>query len=190
MLTQTSNLREGTYKKSSLALKHSWPAVKWSRGGNNNTNHKPLARQGAPVALRPLIFSALAITVTARGDVWAYFLGEPPSSRMMQQDRERKRGELHSRPSLAPARQTVDAPTAPVQPAEVLSLRTEDDWGSCHVQARAQQGDLHVQPGPPYLLWKKPGNLRSFNSPRFRNKQESNYSLKIYITYLSELSNI
>ena len=65
-------------------------------------------------------------------------------------------------PSLALERHTVDAPTAPVQPAEVLSLRTEDDWGFCHVQARAQQGDLHVQRGPPYLLWKKPGNLRSF----------------------------
>ncbi len=37
------------------------------QGRNKNENKKPHARQGAAVALRTLIFSALAIAVTAQG---------------------------------------------------------------------------------------------------------------------------
>ena len=62
---------------------------------------------------------------------------------MMQQERERLE-EFYSLPSLALLRQTKDAPTAPVQHAEVLSLKTKDDWRSSDVQARAQQRDLYV----------------------------------------------
>ena len=95
------------------------------------------------MALRPLIFSALAIAVTARGRCISLL---PGGALLLQDDatRERKRGEFYSLPSLALLRQTKDAPTASVKPAEVLSLRTEDDWRSSDVQARAQQGDLYV----------------------------------------------
>ena len=81
--------------------------------------------------------------MTARGRCKSLLPGEVF---LLQDDatRERKRGEFYSLPSLAPLRQTKDAPTAPVQPAEVLSLLTEDDWRSSDVQARAQQGDLYV----------------------------------------------
>ena len=86
------------------------------------------------MALRSLISSALAIAVTARGRCIRLL---PEGASFLQDDatreRERKRGELHSLPSLALERHTVDAPTAPVQRAEVLSLRTEDDWRSSDV---------------------------------------------------------
>ena len=67
--------------------------------------------------------------MTARGRCISLI---PVGASLRQDDatRERKRGEFYSLPSLALLRQTKDAPTAPVQHAEVLSLRTEDDWGS------------------------------------------------------------
>ena len=86
------------------------------------------------MALRPLIFSALAIAVTARGRCISLL---PGGASLLQDDAtkegERKRGRLHSLPSLALERHTVDAPTAPVQRAEVLSLQTEDNWRSSNV---------------------------------------------------------
>ena len=95
------------------------------------------------MALRPLIFSALATAVTARGRCISLLLGE---AFLLQDDakRERKRGEFHSLSSLALLRQTKDAPTTPVKARKVLSLQTEDEWRSRDVQARAKQGDLNV----------------------------------------------
>ena len=72
--------------------------------------------------------------MTARGRCISLL---PGGDSLLQDDatreRERKRGELNLLPSLALERHTVDAPTAPVQRAEALSLRTEDDWRSSDV---------------------------------------------------------
>jgi len=99
MLTQTSNLREGTYKKSSLALKHSWLAVKWSREEITTQTTNPSPDRERQWHYGPWSSPLLPSQWPHGGDVWAYFLGEPPSSRMMQQDREREREESYIRAS-------------------------------------------------------------------------------------------
>jgi hypothetical protein len=108
------------------------------------------------VALRHLIFSALAITVTTCRRCISLLSGGPC---LLQDDatRERKRGEFHSLPSLALLRKMKDALTDPVKPAEVLCLRTEDDWRSSDVQAHAQGETPTLSTGFIFIMI-KPGN--------------------------------
>ena len=109
----------------------------------------------------------------------------PPPGWCNKIERERKRGELHSRPPWhqLDKQSMLQRPLYNLQRYSVSGPRM---IGGPDMSKRVPSRETSTcSPGLHIYYGKNPEIYEVFYSPRFRNKQESNYSLKIVLRYLS-----